>query len=79
MSEAIKVELPRGLVERFRRKAMERYGYRKGAVKRALKDLIMGFLGVKGEANWSLLRGVISSERSSVELQHEAWRLDRCS
>ncbi|MEM0037304.1 MAG: hypothetical protein QXO55_05950 [Candidatus Korarchaeum sp.] len=76
MSETIKVELPRGLVEMFRRKAMERYGYRKGAVKRALKDLIVGFLGVKGEADWSLLRGVIPSERSSVELQHEAWRID---
>ena len=76
MSEAIKVELPKGLAERFRRKAMERYGYRKGAVKKALEALIRDFVGTRSNVDWSSLRGVLPSKKSSVELQHEAWRVD---
>jgi hypothetical protein len=42
--EIIKVELPRPLVERFRKYVAERYGLRKGSLSRAIADLIEGAL-----------------------------------
>ncbi|MEZ0346227.1 MAG: hypothetical protein ABWK01_06735 [Infirmifilum sp.] len=41
----IKVELPRELAENFRRYAAEKYGFRRGALSRAIADLIEGELG----------------------------------
>ncbi|MEZ0290249.1 MAG: hypothetical protein ABWJ42_04080 [Sulfolobales archaeon] len=38
--EVIKVELPRELVERFRRYVAEKYGFRRGALSKAIADLI---------------------------------------
>ncbi len=72
MPELIKVELEEALARRFRRKAMQLYGYKKGAIKMAMKDLVKRF-AYGGEVDWSLLRGKLKSSMSSVELQHEAW------
>lgn len=73
MVEVIKAEVPETLAKKFRKKAMEMYGYKRGAVKAALQDLLKRFISL-GEADWSSLKGVIKSELTSVELQHQAWR-----
>lgn len=52
---------------------MEIYGYRKGAIKAALEDLLRRFVA-SGRVNWKILKGCIKSEVSSVELQHRIWR-----
>ena len=72
MPELIKVELEEALARRFRRKAMELYGYKKGAIKMAMQELVKRFTS-GGEADWSLLRGKLKSTVNSVELQHKAW------
>jgi hypothetical protein len=72
MGEVIKVEIDRALAERFRKKAMELYGYKKGAIKRAVEGLVRKF-SFGGEADWGSLKGKLDLlEWSSVELQHKA-------
>lgn len=73
MSEVVKAEVPRALARKFRKRALEIYGYQRGAIKRALEDLMKRFVGL-GRVDWSSLRGTLKSEISSVELQHRAWR-----
>ncbi|MDA4129129.1 MAG: hypothetical protein OK422_06730 [Thaumarchaeota archaeon] len=73
MTETIKVELEEALAKRFRKKAMERYGYKKGAVKMALEEVIKKFVA-SGEVNWEPYRGSLESGLGSVELQHSALR-----
>ncbi|MCD6536186.1 MAG: hypothetical protein J7K49_04050 [Thaumarchaeota archaeon] len=73
MVEIIKAEVPEALAKKFRRKAMEVYGYKKGAMKAALEDMLRRFITL-GDVNWKQLRGVIKSELTSVELQHQAWK-----
>lgn len=73
MVEIIKAEVPEALARKFRRKAMEVYGYKKGAMKAALEDMLRRFITL-GDVDWKRLRGVIRSELTSVELQHRAWR-----
>jgi len=73
MSEILKTEVNRALARKFKKKAMEIYGYKKGAVKKALEELIAGF-SVPGKADWSSLRGAVKADLTSVELQHRALR-----
>lgn len=76
MTETIKVEVDEALAKRFRKKAMEKYGYKKGAVKSALEDLMTKFAS-PSQADWSFLKGSLKDEykgTSSVELQHALWR-----
>ncbi len=74
MTETIKVEIDDALARRFRKKAMETYGYKKGAMKKAMEAAIRKFVS-PGEPDWSKLDGVLSpSSLTSVELQHQAWR-----
>ena len=47
--EVIKVVLPRDLAERFRRYVAERYGLRRGALSRAIADLIARELALYSE------------------------------
>ncbi len=72
MTETIKVEVDEALAKRFRKKAMETYGYKKGTMKKALEDLMIKF-SEPGKADWSSLRGTLKSKKTSVELQHQAW------
>ncbi len=74
MTEIIKVELDEALAKRFRKKAMETYGYRKGTIKRALEDVIRKF-SMSGKADWGSLRGKLRMKKrvTSVELQHMIW------
>ncbi len=76
MTETIKVEVDEALAKRFRKKAMEKYGYKKGAVKSALEDLMTKFVSPT-KADWSFLPGTLKDEykgMNSVELQHALWR-----
>jgi hypothetical protein len=72
MTETIKVEVDGALATRFRRKAMERYGYKKGAMKKALEEAMRRY-SASGRADWASLRGALKSEKDSVWLQHHAW------
>ena len=70
MPEAMKVEVDKALARRFRKKAMEKYGYNKGAVEKALEEVIRKFSA--GNADWDFLEGTLKEEyrgMSSVELQ----------
>ena len=73
MVEIIKAEVPEALAKKFRRKAMEVYGCKKGAMKAALEDMLRRFITL-GDVDWERLKGVIKSELTSVELQHQAWK-----
>ena len=39
-TEVIKVEIPKSLAEKFRKYVAEKYGFRKGALSKAITDLI---------------------------------------
>ncbi|MCX8183155.1 MAG: hypothetical protein N3F08_01855 [Crenarchaeota archaeon] len=73
MSEVIKAEVPEALAKKFRKRAMELYGYKKGAVKAALEDAMKRFIA-SSRVDWKALKGCVRSESTSVELQHKAWR-----
>jgi peroxiredoxin len=73
MVEVIKAEVSEALTKKFRKRAMEIYGYKKGAVKAALEDAMKRFVA-SGDVDWGSLRGCIESELTSVELQHKMWR-----
>lgn len=73
MTETIKVEVDEALAKRFRKRAMESYGYKKGAMKKAFEEAIRRFT-LPGEADWGSLRGKLRREgMGSVELQHRVW------
>ncbi len=56
----IKVELEDKLLEEFKKKAMETFGYKKGSIKLATKKLIEEWISrKKSPADWSVLKGVI--------------------
>lgn len=73
MVEVIKAEISKALANKFRKKAMEVYGYKRGAVKAAIEDLLRRFV-FPGKTNWKILKGCIKSELISVELQHVIWK-----
>jgi hypothetical protein len=73
MTETIKVEVEEALAKRFRKRAMEKYGYKKGAVKMALEEAIRKYVA-SGEVSWEPFRGTLDSRLDSVELQHAALR-----
>lgn len=73
MTETIKVEVDDALAKKFRKKAMETYGYKKGAMKRALEEAMRRYVS-STKVDWKQFRGTLKSELNSVELQHAAWR-----
>jgi len=80
MTATIKVEVDETLARRFKKKAMENYGYKKGAMKKALEELMKGYADQLERANWNSFRGVLKDEdefkrMTSVELQHSIWRI----
>ncbi len=77
MVETIKVEVDEALAKRFRKRAMEKYGYKKGAMKNALEDLMTKYASSSAKVDWSFLRGSLKEEykgMSSVKLQESLWR-----
>jgi hypothetical protein len=75
MSETIKVEVDQSLAKRFRKKAMEKYGYKKGAVKKALEEAMRKY-SAESKADWGSLLGTMKLAKNSVWLQHHAWEED---
>ena len=77
MTETIKVEVDEELAKLFRKKAMEKYGYKRGAVKKALQNLMEEFTEkTAAEPDWAALKGSLKQRyqgMSSVELQHSIW------
>jgi len=72
MTETIKVEVDEALAKRFRKRAMEKYGYKKGAMKKALEEAMRRY-SASGKPDWESLVGTLKSNRDSVWLQHHAW------
>jgi hypothetical protein len=73
MTETIKVEVNEALARRFRKKAMEKHGYKKGAMKKALEEAMKRYVSSES-VDWKPLRGTLRSKLGSVELQHSAWK-----
>jgi len=72
MTETVKVEVDESLAKRFRKRAMEKYGYKKGSIKKALEEAMRKYSS-PGKADWGSLVGVLKIEKDSVWLQHHAW------
>jgi hypothetical protein len=72
MTEIIKVEVDEALAKRFRKRAMEKYGYKKGAITKAMEEAMKKYSS-PAKADWGSLVGVLKSDRGSVWLQHHAW------
>lgn len=72
MTESVKVEVDETLAKRFRKRAMEKYGYKKGAMKKALEEAMKRY-SQPGKADWGSLVGVLRISKDSVWLQHHAW------
>ena len=72
MTETVKVEVDESLAKRFRKRAMEKYGYKKGSIKTALEEAMRKYSS-PGKADWGSLVGVLKIEKDSVWLQHHAW------
>jgi hypothetical protein len=76
----LKIVLPEDIEKKFRRLAMARYGYQKGAMSRAAQEAIQSWAVVEeeidvGEDPIDAITGLMKDvKKSSVELQHEAWK-----
>ena len=73
MTEVIKVDVDERTAKQFREKVAQSYGYKRGAMKKALEALIKQMI-TESKPDWSTLRGVIRSDKTSTELQHEAFK-----
>jgi hypothetical protein len=71
MTETIKVEVNEALARKFRKRAMELYGYKKGSMKKALEDTMRKF-STPGKVDWHS-HSLKNTKRSSVALQHASW------
>jgi hypothetical protein len=84
MTETIKVEVDDALAKRFRQRAMEKYSYKRGAVKKALEEIMSNFISessssrpTKRKVDWSFLEGAGKDRykgMTSVEIQHSIWQ-----
>jgi hypothetical protein len=70
MVEEIKAKISKTLTKNFKKRAMEIYGPKKGAIKAALEDAMKRFTA-SAKVDWKSLKGCIKSESTPVELQHE--------
>ncbi len=75
MTETIKVEVDEALARRFRRRAVQRFGYKKGNLKKAVEEAMERYSAPAG-ADWASVEGLLKSKwrgATSVSLQHAAW------
>ncbi len=72
MTEMIKVEVDESLAKRFRRRALEKYGFKKGAMKKALEEAMRKYSS-SSKADWGALSGTLKLGKDSVRLQHRMW------
>jgi hypothetical protein len=82
----LKIDLDKELERKFRALAMKKYGYSKGAIKKALENAIekwvrearMSKSETKVKDPVALMEGLLvelKGKKSSVELQHEAKKM----
>ena len=75
----IKIVLPDDVEKIFRKEAMRRYGYIKGALSQAVREAIREWSNAREskedmENPIESMRGILKHvKKGSVELQHEAW------
>jgi hypothetical protein len=75
MTETIKVEVDEALARRFRRRAVQKFGYKKGNLKKAVEEAMKRY-SPPAEADWASLQGLLRPKGkgvTSVSLQHSAW------
>ncbi len=78
MTETIKVEVDEALARRFRRRAAELHGYKKGALKKAVEEAMKRYSS-PSVPDWGKLEGrlkVRGKKPTSVALQHAVWSVD---
>ena len=69
----LKVDGDDELIDKFKRKARDEYGQKRGSIKEATIELLEDWVDTD-EADWKSLEGAIDSKKSSVELENELWR-----
>lgn len=72
----LKIKIPNEIEQKFRRLAMQRFGFSKGSISNAAQEAIETWSldnQEKKVVNFEKFRGIIKSKKTSVELQHEAW------
>ena len=76
----MKIILPDDIERAFRKAAMERFMYQKGAVSRAAGEAVKNWTRESSKqrenknSNWDRFEGILKHvKKTSVELQHEAW------
>jgi len=76
----IKVNINKDIEQRFREKAMRKYGYKKGALQKATEDALKNWDNFhsdklpKVDDPFKLVRGMLrhlKGKKTSVQLQHE--------
>jgi hypothetical protein len=72
----LKVEADDEVVEAFKRKAREKYGEKRGSIKKATVELMKKWVEAEQSGSgWDELEGVMEeTDKTSVELQEEAWK-----
>ncbi len=77
----LKIKLPDSVEESFRKAAMRRFGYQKGAISKAAQEALEKWatqhLKIEEETGDPIeaIAGIIKhTKKTSVELQHEAWK-----
>ena len=77
----IKVEINKGIEQKFRERAMRKYGYKRGALQKAAEEALENWKGFhsdklpKVDDPFKLVRGMLKhlrGKKTSVQLQHEA-------
>ncbi len=74
----LKIVLPDEIERTFRKIAMIRFGFKKGAMSEAAKEAISEWSNVGKDVqieDWDSLEGCMKHvKKDSVDLQHEAWK-----
>ncbi len=78
--ETLRAQVKPEKAELVRKVAMDRFGYTKGAISKAVNVALDEWLSShskRKKPDWSKLRGALSDVKlNSVELQHRAWDRD---
>ena len=77
----LKVEVNKYVENKFRERAMKRYGYKRGALQKATEDALSSWRDFRSDKlpkvddPFKLIRGMLKhlrGKKTSVQLQHEA-------
>ena len=80
----LKVEINKNLEQKFRERAMKKYGYKRGALQKAAEDALSSWKDFRSDKiskvddPFKLVEGILGhlkGKKTSVQLQHEAMDL----